>query len=62
MTLVSTLGRGAASGLASALVWVAVSVLFLGAPDPRAAAPSAAAVGGGLALAVVLVALLARLR
>ena len=38
MTVVSTLGRGAASGLAGALVWTAVSLLFLGAPDPQRAA------------------------
>ena len=38
MTVVSTLGRGAASGLAGALVWIAVSLLFLGAPDPQRAA------------------------
>jgi len=38
MTVVSTLGRGAASGLAGALVWIAASVLVVGTPDPRRAA------------------------
>jgi hypothetical protein len=47
MTVVSTLGRGAASGLAGALAWIAVSVLFLGTPDPQRAAVA------GLALAVL---------
>jgi hypothetical protein len=47
MTLVSTLGRGAASGLAGALVWVAGSLLFLGTPDPQRAAVA------GLVLAVL---------
>lgn len=37
MTVVSTLGRGAASGLAGALVWIAVSLLVVGTPDPRRA-------------------------
>jgi len=47
MTVVSTLGRGAASGLAGALVWIGVSLLLLGTPDPRRAALA------GLALGVV---------
>jgi hypothetical protein len=47
MTVVSTLGRGAASGLAGALVWIAASLLFLGTPDPQRAAVA------GIALAVV---------
>jgi hypothetical protein len=51
MRVVSTLGRGAASGLAGALVWVAVSLLFVGAPDPR----RAAAVGLVLAAVVAVV-------
>jgi len=53
MTVVSTLGRGAASGLAGALVWVAVSLLFLGAPDPQRAAVA------GLVVAVVVAAVTA---
>ncbi|MFB6100986.1 MAG: hypothetical protein ABEJ73_00285 [Haloplanus sp.] len=58
MSVVSTLGRGAASGLAGALVWIAVSLLFLGSPDP-----SRAAIGGvALGVAVVAVTLLGRLR
>jgi hypothetical protein len=48
VTVVSTLGRGAASGLAGALVWIAVSLLVLGAPEPR----RAAAVGLVLGVAV----------
>jgi hypothetical protein len=47
MTVVSTLGRGAASGLAGALVWVAASLLVLGTPDPQRAAVA------GIALAVL---------
>jgi len=47
MTVVSTLGRGAASGLAGALVWIGVALFVLGAPDPRRAALV------GLALGVV---------
>jgi hypothetical protein len=58
MTRLSTLGRGAASGLAGALVWTAVSALLLGAPDPRHAAVAGLALGA----AVVVVAELARLR
>lgn len=58
MTNVSTLGRGAASGLAGALVWVAVSLLFLGVPDPRRAAVA----GLALAVAVAVVTELARVR
>jgi len=45
MTVVSTLGRGAASGLAGALVWIAVSLLVLGTPDPRRAALAGLALG-----------------
>jgi hypothetical protein len=56
MTVVSTLGRGAASGLAGALVWIAVSLLFLGAPDPRRAAVA------GLVVAVLVVAVTALAR
>jgi hypothetical protein len=58
MSLVATLGRGAASGLAGALAWVAASVLILGAPSPR----RAALVGLGIGLAVVAVTAVARLR
>lgn len=58
MTHLSTLGRGAASGLAGALVWIAVSVLFLGTPDPRRAAVA----GLALATLVAVAAELARLR
>jgi hypothetical protein len=47
MTVVSTLGRGAASGLAGALVWIAASLLLVGTPDPRRAAVA------GVALAVL---------
>jgi len=47
MTVVSTLGRGAVSGLAGALVWIGVSLLAFGTPDPRRAAVA------GLALAIV---------
>ena len=47
MTVVSTLGRGAASGLAGALVWIAASVLVVGTPDPQRAAVA------GIALAVL---------
>jgi len=57
MTVVSTLGRGAASGLAGALAWVAVSLLFVGAPDPR----RAAVVGLALAALVAAVTAVARL-
>jgi len=58
MTVVTTLGRGAASGLAGALVWVAVSALFRGGPDPR----RAAAAGVVVALAVAAVTALVRHR
>ncbi|WP_251341670.1 hypothetical protein [Haloplanus halophilus] len=51
MTVVSTLGRGAASGLAGALVWIGVSLLFLGTPDPRRAAAAGLALGVAVALA-----------
>jgi len=47
MTVVSTLGRGAASGLAGALAWVGASLLLVGAPDPERAAVA------GLVLAAV---------
>jgi len=57
MTVVSTLGRGAASGLAGALAWVAVSLLFVGTPDPR----RAAVVGLALAALVAAVTAVARL-
>jgi hypothetical protein len=57
MTVVSTLGRGAASGLAGALVWIAASVLVVGTPDPRRAAVA----GVALAVAVVAVTAAARL-
>jgi len=43
--MISTLGRGAASGLAGALVWVGVSVLVVGAADPQRAALASLALG-----------------
>jgi hypothetical protein len=58
MSVVSTLGRGAASGLAGVLVWIGVSLLVFGAPDPW----RAAAAGAALAVAVAVVTALARLR
>jgi hypothetical protein len=58
MALVSTLGRGAASGMAGALVWAAIAVLFLGGADPR----RAAAAGVALALVVAAMTGLVRLR
>jgi hypothetical protein len=58
MTHVLTLGRGAASGLTGVLVWVAVSLLVLGVPDPRRAVVAGLALG----VAVTVVAELARLR
>jgi hypothetical protein len=57
MTVVSTLGRGAASGLAGAFVWFAASLLLVGTPDPRRAAVA----GGALAVAVIAVTAAARL-
>ncbi|RMB24174.1 hypothetical protein [Haloplanus aerogenes] len=51
--MISTLGRGAASGLAGALVWIGVSLLFLGTPDPQRAAVA------GLVLAVLVAAVTA---
>jgi hypothetical protein len=53
MTVVSTLGRGAASGLAGTLAWIAASLLVLGTPDPRRAAVA------GLALASLVAAVTA---
>jgi len=53
--MISTLGRGAASGLAGALAWVGVSVIVVGTADPQRAALA------GLALAVA-VALVTALR
>jgi hypothetical protein len=58
MTVTTTLGRGAASGLAGALVWLAASVLLVGDPAPRRAAVAGLALG----VAVVAVTALARLR
>jgi|GEM_PF-3273431 len=58
MTVVSTLGRGAASGLSGACVWVAVSVLAYGTPDPR----RAALFGVALGLLVALTTAVAKLR
>jgi hypothetical protein len=58
MTVVTTLGRGAASGLVGALVWLAVSVLAFGAPEPVRAAVAGVALGA----LVALVTALARLR
>ncbi|WP_435067330.1 hypothetical protein [Haloplanus sp. C73] len=58
MTVVTTLGRGAASGLAGALVWLAVSVLAFGTPEPVRAAVAGVALGA----LVALVTALARLR
>jgi len=43
--MISTLGRGAASGLAGALVWLGVSLLAFGAPDPRRAVLAGLALG-----------------
>jgi len=51
MTVVSTLGRGAASGLAGVLVWIGVSLLFFGAPDPRRAAAAGLALGVAVVVA-----------
>jgi hypothetical protein len=51
MTAVSTLGRGAASGLAGVLAWIAVSLLFFGAPDPRRAAAAGLALGVAVVVA-----------
>lgn len=58
MTVVTTLGRGAASGLAGALVWTAVSVLAFGTLDPV----RTVAAGAALGTLVVLMTALARLR
>ncbi|MFB6195808.1 MAG: hypothetical protein ABEI80_06530 [Haloplanus sp.] len=56
MSVVSTLGRGAASGLSGALVWIGVSLLAFGRLDPR----SAAIAGAALGVAVVAVTLVSR--
>lgn len=58
MSVATTLGRGAASGLAGALVWVAVSTLAFGAPDPQRAAVA----GVALAALVALVTSIGRVR
>ncbi|WP_338741016.1 hypothetical protein [Haloplanus salilacus] len=57
MTHVSALGRGAASGFAGILVWAAVSLLFLGVPDPRRAAVAGLAVAVAVAVATELASL-----
>jgi hypothetical protein len=54
MTVVSTLGRGAASGLAGALAWVSISVLLFDTPDPRWAAVAGLAVASLVAAATAL--------
>lgn len=48
--MISTLGRGAASGLAGMLVWIGVSVLFVSTADPRRAALAGLAVGAAVAV------------
>jgi hypothetical protein len=47
--MISTLGRGAASGLAGALVWIGVSLLVLDTPDPQRAALAGLALGVAVA-------------
>lgn len=54
MTVVSTLGRGAASGLAGTLAWIAVSLLLLGTPDPRRAVVAGLVLGVAVAVATAL--------
>jgi hypothetical protein len=49
MTVISTLGRGAASGLAGALVWIGVSLLVVDTPDPRRAALAGLVLGAVVA-------------
>ncbi|WP_248895307.1 hypothetical protein [Haloplanus halobius] len=58
MTVVSTIGRGAASGLAGVLIWTAVAVLVLDTVDPR----RALAVGVAIGVAVTVVAAIDALR
>jgi hypothetical protein len=54
MTVVSTLGRGAASGLAGALAWAVVAVLLVGTPDPRRAAVAGLVLGVAVVVASAL--------
>jgi hypothetical protein len=55
--MISTLGRGAASGLAGALVWIGVSVLVTGTADPRRAALASLAPGTVVGVATAATAL-----